>query len=116
MSVPEHVPDPSHSSFSVHTILSSQDVPPEEYDSMLRKIAMKYKALEKSLDRFRSTDPAVTDRKKKAKGYVERDNFEQAEYLLNKAMAQDLEAARQLEDIADSRMLSAAASMAEIGE
>ena len=31
-------------------------------------------------------------------------------------MAQDLEAARQLEDIADSRMLSAAASMAEIGK
>ncbi|MCK5256133.1 MAG: hypothetical protein KAQ81_08935, partial [Deltaproteobacteria bacterium] len=61
-------------------------------------------------------DPTVTALKKKAKEYLKSGDFEQAESFLNKAMVQDLEAARRMEKIAEARMISAAASMAEIGE
>jgi len=97
-------------------ILQQKDVPAEEYDITLRKIAKKYKGLEERLERFSSIDSAVTDLKEKAKKYLKSGNFEQAESFLNKALLQDLEAARRMDKIAEVRMLSAAASMAEIGE
>ena len=97
-------------------ILQQKNVPTEEYDSTLRKIAKTYKELEERLERFSSTDPAITHLKKKAKEYLKRGDFEQAESLLNKAMVQDLDAARRLEEISEARMLSAASSMTEIGE
>jgi len=97
-------------------ILQQKNVPTEECDSTLRKIAKTYKELEERLERFSSTDPAITHLKKKAKEYLKRGDFEQAESLLNKAMVQDLDAARRLEEISEARMLSAASSMTEIGE
>jgi tetratricopeptide (TPR) repeat protein len=97
-------------------ILKHKAVPAEEYDSMLRKIAKTYKELDERLKRFSSSDPTVTALKEKAREYLKSGDFEQAESVLNKAMVQDLEAARRMEEIAEARMLSAAASMAEIGE
>lgn len=58
----------------------------------------------------------MTALKEKAKEYLTSGDFEQAESFLNKAMVQDLEAARRMEEIAEARMISAAASMSEIGE
>jgi tetratricopeptide (TPR) repeat protein len=97
-------------------ILQLKGVPAEEYDSTLRKIAKIYKELAERLDRFSSSDPTVTALKEKAKEYLKSGDFEQAESFLNKAMVQDLEAARRIEEIAEARMFSAAASMSEIGE
>jgi tetratricopeptide (TPR) repeat protein len=97
-------------------IIQQENVPAEEYDSTLRKIAKTYKELSERLDRFSSSDPTVTALKEKAKEYLTSGDFEQAESFLNKAMVQDLEAARQMEEIAEERMISAAASMPEIGE
>jgi tetratricopeptide (TPR) repeat protein len=97
-------------------ILQLKRVPAEEYDSTLRKIAKTYKELGERLDRFSSSDPTVTALKKKAKEYLKSGDFGQAESFLNKAMVQDLEAARRMEEIAEARMISAATSMAEIGE
>jgi len=97
-------------------ILKLRDVPPEEYDSTLRQIAKRHKELVERLDRFSSSDPTVTAFKEKAKEYLTSGDFEQAESFLKKAMDQDLEAARRMGEIAEARMLSAAASMTEIGE
>ena len=97
-------------------ILQLKGIPAEEYDSTLRKIAKTYKELGERLDRFSSSDPTVTALKEKVKEYLKSGDFEQAESFLNKAMVQDLEAARQMEEIAEARMISAAASMSEIGE
>lgn len=58
----------------------------------------------------------MTALKEKAKKYLTSGDFEQAESFLNKTIDQDLEAARQMEEIAEARMISAAASMSEIGE
>ena len=68
------------------------------------------------MDRFSYSDPTVTALKEKAKEYLTSGDFEQAESFLNKAIDQDLEAARQMEEIAEARMISAATSMSEIGE
>jgi tetratricopeptide (TPR) repeat protein len=97
-------------------ILQHKDVSAEEYDSTLRKIAKTYKELEERLELFSSTDPTVTAYKEKAKEFLRSGDFEQAESLLNKAVFQDLETAKRVEEIAEARMLSAAASMAEIGD
>ena len=97
-------------------ILQLKGVPAEEYDSTLRRIAKTYKELGERLERFSSIDPTVTALKEKAKEYLKSGDFEQAESFLNKAMIQDLDAARRMGKIAEMRMISAAASMAEIGE
>jgi len=97
-------------------ILQLKGVPVEEYDSTLRRIAKTYKGLAERLDRFSYSDPTVAALKEKAKKYLKSGDFEQAEFFLNKAMVQDLEAARRIEEIAEARMLSVAATMSEIGE
>jgi tetratricopeptide (TPR) repeat protein len=97
-------------------ILQLRHVPAEEYDSTLRKIAKTYKELGERLDRFSSSDLTVTALKETVKEYLKSGDFEQAESFLNKAMVHDLEAARRMEEIAEVRMLSAAASMSEIGK
>ena len=97
-------------------ILEHKDVPLEEYDNALRKIAKTYKELQEKLERFSSSDPAVTAFKEETREALARGDFQKAEALLNKAVDRDIEAAKQLEDIAEERMLSAAASMVEIGE
>jgi tetratricopeptide (TPR) repeat protein len=99
-------------------ILQLRYVPAEEYDSTLRKIAKTYKELNERLDRFSSSYPTVISFKEKAKKYLKNGNFEQAESFLKKAIVQDLEVARRTEKIAEARMImiSAAASMSEIGE
>ena len=48
-------------------ILEQKNVPPEEYDSTFRKIAKTYKELEKKLEQFSSSDPAVTALKEEAR-------------------------------------------------
>ena len=97
-------------------ILEQKDVPIEEYDSTLRKIAKRYKELEEKLERFSSSDPAVTAFKKKARETLIKGDFKQAEALLNKAINLDTEAAKQVKQIKEARLLSAATSMSEIGE
>jgi len=97
-------------------ILEQKNVPSEEYDNTLRKIAKTYKELKEKLERFSSSDLAVTTFKKKAREVLMRGDFQQTEALLKKAMDLDIKAAKQVKEVEEARLLSAAASMAEIGE
>ena len=97
-------------------ILEQKDVPPEEYDSTFRRIAKTHKELEEKLRGFTSADPAVTALKEEAKEALVGGDLERTESLLFEAKERDIEAAKRVEKIAEERMLSAAASMAEIGD
>ena len=61
-------------------------------------------------------DPAVLALKEQAHDAVEAGEFARAEALLNEASAKDLEAAQQLQEIAATRLRSAAASRAANGD
>jgi tetratricopeptide (TPR) repeat protein len=100
---------------SFFKILEQQQVPRADLDSTLRDIAKRYKALQEQLRAFTSDDPVVLALKQDASKALEAGDFAQAEELLNKASAKDLESARQLQETATKRRLSAAASKAENG-
>jgi tetratricopeptide (TPR) repeat protein len=97
-------------------IIDRKQVPIEELDHKLREIAYQYKELQKKLANFESDDPVVVQLKRKAKKHLDVFEYDAAEQALNKASKKDLEAAQQLKDIANKRLLSAAESKAENGE
>ncbi|RPJ18810.1 MAG: hypothetical protein EHM35_21455, partial [Planctomycetaceae bacterium] len=101
---------------SFFNILEQQQVPPEDLYHILRQIATSYKDLQAKLQRFTSDDPAVITLKQQARDAIEIGEFAHAEILLNDASAKDLEAARQLQETAATRLLSAAASRAANGD
>ena len=97
-------------------ILEEKQVPLEDLDHTLRKIAQRYNELKKELEAFRSDDPAIVELKKRARDALDVGNFEEAERLLNEASDKDVDAARRLKKVAEERFLSAAASKAENGD
>ena len=101
---------------SFFKILEQQQVPSEDLDHTLRQIATSYKDLHARLQRFTSDDPAVLALKEQARDAVEAGEFAQAEALLNAASEKDLEAAQHLQEVATTRLLSAAASRAANGD
>ena len=101
---------------SFFKILEQKQVAPEDLDSTLREIARRYKALDKKLATFTSDDPAIKAFKDKAREALKLGDFDSAEQLLNEASDKDLQAAREIQAIAQQRLLSAAASKAENGE
>ena len=101
---------------SFFKILEQQAVPPEDLDSTLRTIAERYEALDQKLATFTSDDPTIQSLKEQARKALEEGNFERAEQLLNEASARDLQAAREMQSMANKRLLSAAASKAENGD
>jgi tetratricopeptide (TPR) repeat protein len=96
--------------------IEEKQVAPEDLDHTLREIAKHYNDLHQKLQLLSSDDPAVDALRQQAKAALEAVRFEEAEVLLNQACDRDLEAARQLEEIAQERFLSAAASKAANGE
>ena len=97
-------------------ILEEKQVPREDLDHTLRRIAQRYNELKKELEAFRSDDPAIVELKKRARNALDVGNFEEAERLLNEASDKDVDAARRLKEVAEERFLSAAASKAENGD
>jgi tetratricopeptide (TPR) repeat protein len=96
-------------------ILEQKEVRPEELDSTLRKIAKRYSELYANLQRFSSDDRDVTALKHEASEALKEGDFDKAEHLLNRASARDIEMAEKFQEIAQKRLLSAAASKAENG-
>jgi tetratricopeptide (TPR) repeat protein len=100
---------------SFFTIVEQQQVPREDLDTTLRDIAKKYKTLQEHLRTFTSDDPTVVALKQSASKALEGGDFAQAETLLNEASQKDIEGAQQFQAMATKRLLSAAASKAELG-
>src|ERR1700694_5560566 len=96
-------------------ILEQERVALEDLDHTLREIAKRYNELREQLLQFSSDDPAVNQLRRQAAAALEAGEFEQAEVLLNRARDRDLEAAKQLQEVAQKRLLSAAASAAANG-
>ena len=101
---------------SFFKILEEKQVSREDLDHTLREIAQRYNDLKQELEAFRSDDPAIVELKKRALDALAVGNFEEAERLLNEASDKDIDAARRLKEIAEERLLSAAASKAENGD
>jgi tetratricopeptide (TPR) repeat protein len=101
---------------SFFKILEQQQVPPEDLDSTLRRIATSYQELQAKLQRLTSDDPVVTALKQQARDAVEAGEFAHAEALLNAASDKDLEVAQQLQEVATTRLRSAAVSRAANGD
>lgn len=97
-------------------ILEEKQVAPEDLDHRLREIAKHYKELQQQLQLLSSDDPAIEELRRQARAALEAVKFEEAEALLNQACDRDLEAAKQLEEVAQKRFLSAAASKAANGD
>jgi tetratricopeptide (TPR) repeat protein len=101
---------------SFFKILEEKQVPREDLDHTLRRIAQRYNELKRELEAFRSDDPAIVELKKRARDALDVGNFEEAERLLNEASDKDIDAAHRLKKVAEERFLSAAASKAENGD
>ncbi len=97
-------------------ILDRKAVTHEDLDSTLRKIAERYKALDEKLATLTSEDPAVNALKVQAREALEAGNLKRAETLLKEAKAKDIQAAKAMQEAAYARLLSAAASAAELGD
>jgi tetratricopeptide (TPR) repeat protein len=96
-------------------ILSENQVAPEDLDHTLREIANRYNDLRQQLHSFSPEDPLVAHLKREAADALEAGDFEKTETCLNQASRRDLQIARELQEVAAGRLLSAAASKAQIG-
>ncbi|MCP4112831.1 MAG: DUF2225 domain-containing protein [Desulfobacteraceae bacterium] len=102
---------------SFFKILEQKQVPPEDLDSTLRKIAERYKELQAKLAVPSILDfPEVTALKEKAKEALEKGDFGQAEKLLNESAEKELACAVRLENKARNCRLSAAESKVQNGD
>lgn len=101
---------------SFFKLLKEKQVPPEDLDETLRQIAHRYKDLEAKLRHFTSKDPEVTALKRQAKEALEAGEFDRVEELLNQAKEKDIQGAKEFQNLAHTRLLSAAATAAEIAE
>jgi len=80
-----------------------KQVASDDLDHTLREIAKRYLDLRQQLQAFRSDDPDVNQLRQQAAMAVEAGEFESAEKLLNQARDRDLEAAKQIQEIARKR-------------
>ncbi|MGI9072796.1 MAG: tetratricopeptide repeat protein [Bryobacteraceae bacterium] len=100
---------------SFFKILNERHVPVEDLDSKLRQIAKQTNKTRQELQQFKSEDPFVTDLKKQAGVALESGRFDEAERLLNEAVETDNRTAKMLQETKAKRLVSAAASKAQIG-
>ena len=101
---------------SFFKILKEKQVSPEDLDSTLRQIANRYKDLEAQLKQFSSEDPEVEDLKLKARESLAAGEFDRAEEFLKQAQQKQIQGAREIQDLVHKRLLSAAATTAQIAE
>ncbi|WPD23643.1 MAG: tetratricopeptide repeat protein [Candidatus Electrothrix scaldis] len=91
-------------------ILEENQVPRDDLDSKLRDIAAQYKELLARLATVQSEDPEVRRLKDEARQAIEAGKYAEAEDLLNRAEARDVQAIEELEQAARQRRISAAAT------
>jgi hypothetical protein len=100
--------------------LSRKNVPPEQLDHELRDIAKNYLDLKTKIATFSSEDPEVAALIQQARQAVEAVNFPLAERLFNEASQRDVQAAQNLQQVAQqvatARLTSAAAAQAANGD
>ena len=104
-------------------VLGEREVPPERLVGKLAEIAERHRELERRLAALEPEDPVVRGLLEDAGAAVEGGEYDRAERLLEEAEGTDLaavrmadELARQAQEAADKRRLSAAATRAERGE
>ena len=96
--------------------LGRNKIPPEALDHELRDIAKNYLDLKTKLATFSSEDPEVAKLTQQARQAVEAVNFPLAERLFNEASQRDEQAAQHLQQVATTRLTSAAAAQAANGD
>ena len=96
--------------------LGRNNIPPEALDHELRDIAKNYLDLKTKIATFSSEDPEVTTLLQQARQAVEAVNFPLAERLFNEASQRDEQAAQNLQQVATTRLTSAAAAQAANGD
>jgi len=96
--------------------LGRNKIPPEALDHELRDIAKNYLDLKTRIATFSSEDPEVTALIQQARQAVEAVNFPLAERLFNEASQRDEQAAQNLQQVATTRLTSAAAAQAANGD
>ena len=96
--------------------LGRKKIPPEALDHELRDIAKNYLDLKTKIAALSSEDPEVTVLIQQARQAVEAVNFSLAERLFNEASQRDEQAAQHLQQVATTRLASAAATQAVNGD
>ena len=96
--------------------MGRKNIPPEALDHELRDIAKNYLDLKTKIAALLSEDPEVTALIQQARQAVEAVNFPLAERLFNEASQRDEQAAQHLQQVATTRLTSAAASQAANGD
>ena len=96
--------------------LGRKKIPPEALDHELRDIAKKYLDLKTKIAALSSEDPEGTALIQQARQAVEAVNFPLAQRLFNKASQRDEQAAQHLQQVATTRLTSAAAAQAANGD
>jgi tetratricopeptide (TPR) repeat protein len=96
--------------------LGRNKIAPEALDDELRDIAKNYLDLKTKIATFMSEDPEVTKRIQQARQAVEAVDFPLAERLFNEASQRDEQAAQNLQQVATTRLTSAAAAQAANGD
>jgi len=97
-------------------ITEKKQVPLDDLDKTLREIAKHYKELMAKVATLHSDDPEVAKLIEQAKQAIENGEFDQAEQFFNQASELDIEAAKQAQEIANKRLVSAAESLAANGK
>jgi tetratricopeptide (TPR) repeat protein len=95
--------------------IGQDKVPPEELDPTLRRFSAQYKALQTGFMSFNSADSSVTQIKKSAASALAGGQFERVETLLRQASERDIEVAKEHATYEKARLISAAESIAQIG-
>jgi uncharacterized protein (DUF433 family) len=90
--------------------LGRKKIPPEALDHELRDIAKNYLDLKTKIAALSSEDPEGTALIQQARQAVEAVNFPLAERLFNESSQQDEQAAQHLQQVATTRLASAAAT------
>ncbi len=98
------------------TTLGRNKTSPEALDHELRDIARNYLELKTKIATFSSEDPEVTALTQQARQAIEAVNFPLAERLFNEASQRDEQAAQHLQQVATTRLTSAAAAQAANGD
>jgi tetratricopeptide (TPR) repeat protein len=96
--------------------LEEKEIKPEGLDDTLREIAGRFNDLRQQLQSFSSKDQDVNQLRQQAAAALEAGEFGRAEEFLNKASERDLEVAASLQEVAEQRLISAAASKARNGD
>ena len=87
-----------------------------DLDNTLREIAKHYKKLMLKVATLNYDDPQVAELITQARQALDNGEFDQAEKLFNQASDLDIEAAEQIQKLANKRFVSAAESLAANGE